>query len=71
MRQNDHPLLNGKHTELSIVLPSIHETDLEPVTLDLISSGVQVSDYSDLVRTFSWQKFFEEQSGGGDSRVLA
>ena len=47
-----------------IVLPGISKSNANPITVDLISSGVASPNYSELVSTFSWQKFFEIDSGG-------
>lgn len=53
----------GSH-RMKVALPPVSNADSERVNLDLIGSGSAAADYADLVRSFSWQKFFEQQSGG-------
>jgi len=53
----------GSHT-MKVVLPPVANTDSEPPSLDLISSGSDAADYAERVGSFSWQRFFEQQSGG-------
>jgi hypothetical protein len=45
--------------------PHITEIQLDGIMpISLISSGDQASGYADLVRAFSWTRFFEKQHGG-------
>lgn len=53
----------GSHVQ-EIVLPEISNTVSNPIKLDLISSGIAAPNYADLLRAFSWQTFFQDQSGG-------
>jgi hypothetical protein len=58
------PLAEWGAHRITVTLPPLSKTETEPVTLDLISSGSYATDYADRVRTFSWDRFFENESGG-------
>jgi tetratricopeptide (TPR) repeat protein len=58
------PLAEWGAHRITVTLPALSETETEPVTLDLIGSGSYATDYADRVRTFSWDRFFENESGG-------
>jgi cellulose biosynthesis protein BcsQ len=65
------PLAEWGGHRITVTLPPLSKTETEPVTLDLISSGSYATDYADRVRRFSWDRFFENESGGSNSRSLA
>jgi tetratricopeptide (TPR) repeat protein len=58
------PLAEWGAHRITVTLPPLSKTETEPVTLDLISSGSYATDYADRVRRFSWDRFFENESGG-------
>ena len=58
------PLAEWGAHRITVTLPAVSKTEAETVTLDLIGSGSYATDYADRVRTFSWDRFFENESGG-------